>query len=442
MSTLQDRVQDYCGTISDTAQLTDVLTAGAKVIVNAIPEEKLDLYSAAITDSGSGATVSGHRLVRAHKSGYTARQVDAGLKAQVVLATSMHKATTTSPVWYIENGSGYVIPSGGTIIGVSYPTVLYSDSTISNFPTEWIQGVVLYAVVQVLLGKSNAIYDTLNALTMDTITAPTVPNAASFTFTDASYSNASFTSASYVDASYGVVTYTPATIDVTAATTLGVIPTPPTYTKPTTTFSVTNATTYIGTDEDLEKAQTELAKQSSLLEQFGKDQYNELNEFNAEIQNQQIAVNHLIEQARLDQQRLIDQSQKVVQLNEFNAQKVLETALTNASKAMEVDIVNKDKTAQIDLQNKIQAMQLDIQNKAKAAEIDVLNKTKSLEKQIQEYQSNLQRYSEQLNGYAQDINKASVKFNGVIQKSLGLLNSNNTLIEQCRNEFKTILSLI
>jgi chromosome segregation ATPase len=717
MSTLQDRIQDYCGTISDTAQLTDVLTAGAKVIVNAIPEEKLDLYSAAITDSGSGATVSGHRLVRAHKSGYTARRVDAGLKSQVALATSMHKATTTSPVWYVENGSGYVLPSGGTIIGVAYPTVLYSDSSISSFPTEWIHGVVLYGVIQVLLSKSNVAYDALNALTMDTVNAPSAPADASFTYTDATLGTYTSTSIGsfgtaptytkptcsltaspsdltisstaptaptvpvfvYTDATLGtytstvvgdlgtIPTYIKPTISMTTApsalslssitlpsapadltlsavaptsptiasvtysdgtggtftqTTIGAFPTAPVYTKPVSSFATTSATTYIATDEDLDKASVEINKQTTLLDQHGKDLYNELNKFNGELESYKLDVQKVLKQAELDQERLIrealDDTQLSLQneaqttlaivsnnrsliekylgdinlyqakvnaevsayqsnvqkystalqgsktdiekqvseyranleawqtkrqtelsqfqadisneLNKFNKdlsiyQSTVQKAITDAQLAQQRILQTASDTMNLSLQNESQTLvqqiqeyqaklskyaddinlysqninkevqqyqtnlqkwtvdrqtQLglysnDIQNElnefnkenveyqgviqkaitqaqldqerlmlaaSKTTDLSIQNKAKDLEKQISQYQALLSKYQGQIAEYGSSVQKAVSKYSTGIQKYMGLISANDSLINQCRTEFKTILSLI
>jgi hypothetical protein len=493
--TYQTRVQEYTGTVSLTDQLNNVLSAGAKFIVNAIPSDKLDKYASNYTDAGSGIDISVVRIVRAHKGGYRARKIDAGLRVQAlpsgglstvsivsggtgyalnnvltlsqgtsgtctvtgVLAgvvtsveitttgsgytqgvktttvapaggssctlyvipsnNSIYQATTLDPNWYVENTLGYIIPGGGTIIGVPYPDVAYNADPASypaNFPTELKQGIVLYAALQIFLGKANTIYDAITSLSMDSVSAPTPPSAASF----------SFSSTTYNVAAYSAGTFTPATIDVTTATTLGVIPTPPTYTAPTSTFSVGDGSTastaryFVITEEDGAKASAEIQAQSAILDKFGKDQYNALNTFNANLENQKLAVNHLITQAQLDQQRLIDQSQKVVELNKYNAKIAIDTALANAQQTTAVDI----------------------QNKAKALESDIVNKTKTLEASIQQYQSNLQLYLGQLDSYGHDINKAVQKYSLGIQKNVSQLTGIAGLIEQVRKEFQIILS--
>ena len=394
MSTLQDRISDYVGTVSDTTALTDQLTAGVKMFVNAIPPEKLDRYSADVTDSGSGADITGHRIFRAHKSGYPAREIPATLKTMATLTGSIYYATTYSPVYCIEKTKGYVLPGGGSLTGVAFPTVTYSSTSISGFPTEWEHGVVLYVAIQQLIGKANTSLDGLLALSLDSVSAPSAPSAPSFTYTDASYTSAS---------------YTNALIDTITSTTIGSFGTAPSYNQPSSTFSVTDATTYIGTEEDGAKAGAELQKQSALLDKFGKDLYNELNTVNVDIENYKATVQKVIDQAKLDQERLIQQSLQQIELNKFNAKNTSD---------------------------------LDVINKSKAVELDIQNKAKSLEKQITEYSASLQRYQEQLTSYQADINKAVSKYANDINKYATSLGTNGQNIKNLQEELNRIMSAI
>lgn len=362
MSTFQTRVEDYVGTVTDTTALTDYLTAGARIIINMIPEHRLERYASEISDSGSGATITSYRFVRAHKNGRRAIQINAGEKYRINDPNSLYTSDIRDPHWYIEAGKIYVVPNGGTILGVAYPSVAYNDSTISGFPLEMEQATVLYCAIQILLGRTNTILQTLDALTLDTVTAPTAP-------ADATYS--------YSDATIG--TYT--------STTIGDLGTPPTYTKPTTTFDMTNASSYIASEEDIEKATAEISKQATILEQFAKDLYNELNEFNKENEIYKSTVQKALEQARLDQERLLT--------------------------------IGRD-TTNLNLQNKIQTLQGDI----------------SL------YQSKINKYLAQIEEYGASVNKAVQKLATAIQKYTNETQANANLIGQLQAEFQRVVSVL
>jgi len=363
MGTFQARTEDYVGSIADTTALADWFTAGAKRLIDLIPPEKLERFSTTLTDTGSGIDISSHRFIRAHKAGRGAVLIDAGLKTQAADSTSIFYGTATSPVCYLEATKAYVLPGGGSIIAVVYPTVTYSASSISNFPTEWEQGVVLFAAIQAAIGLMNTSITTLSGLSLGAIsTTPSAP-------TDASYS--------YSDASLG--TY--------SATTIGSLGTPPTYTKPTTTFSITDATTYISSEEDLDKAHAELSKQSSLIELFGKDLYNELNEFNKENAEYASTVQKAIRQAELDQERLIVSASKTTDLNLQNAAQTLNAA-------------------------------------------------------IELYKSNMEKYLGQINQYGAEVNKVVNEYQVKVQQAQAVTDKYQTLVTQLQNEYKAFLETI
>lgn len=632
-STYQSLIENYTGTISDTTQLSDQLSAGAKFIINTIPENKLDKYASASTDSGSGVSVDSMRIVRAHKGGYRARQIDPGLKTQVlpsgglstvaivnggsgytlndvltlttggssgtckvtsVAATvvtgieiltagsgystgvsattvapsggtnctiyviptnsSIHQATTLDPVWYVENTKAYVIPSGGTVIGVTYPSVTYSGdwtSTPTGFPDDLKQGIVLYAVVQVLLGKTNTTLATLEAVVLDTVTAPTAPADASYTYTDASLGTFTATTIaalevapaytkptctlvdapldltisavaptppssptfSWTDAVLGTYTptvvgdlgtvpaYTKPTISVNfpsvptafsfsinvviptapnapaitwsdgtlgtyTATTIAALPTAPTYTKPSTTASFTNTGTYIATNQDLAKAQTEIQHQNAILELYGKDLYNELNEFNAQLEEYKAGVQKVIRQAELDQERILKLANDETNLNLQNAIHAASTSLQNYQLSLnrylaQIDsygkvvesevrayVTNLDRFRidretlltqyNLDIQNELNefnkelavyqstvqkaiedarlAQQRILQNAGDAKEVNIQNEIYTLNEQVQEYQASLGLFNEQLTLYAHNINKEVQQYQTNLQK--------------------------
>jgi hypothetical protein len=186
MATYKVRVEDRVGAINDDAALSDWLTSGAKFITNILPLERLEKFTVNLTsDPTTGVSVVAHRVLSANKAGYGARKVPQELTAQVVNTGSIHYAGTTDPVWYILNGSAFVKPAGGTVVAMAYPTVAYGDSTITAFPADLDEGVVLYASIQGRLRQiSDLAITTLGGLSISTITPPTAPAAISVTYTN------------------------------------------------------------------------------------------------------------------------------------------------------------------------------------------------------------------------------------------------------------------
>ncbi len=169
--TFQTRVQSYLGTgYAETATLSDNLTAGAKYIADLLPIDKLKKFVTDFADIGSGVSVAGMRLLGAHKSYIDAFEIPKGLKTQASDSASLYYATSTSPVYYIDGGKAYVLPSGGSVVGYTYPTVAYSDTVVASFPNELDHAVVLYAVIQGCIDLINDSRVSLDALSY---TSPT-----------------------------------------------------------------------------------------------------------------------------------------------------------------------------------------------------------------------------------------------------------------------------
>jgi hypothetical protein len=195
------------------------------------------------TDGTTGIAITSGRPLSAHKAGYEARLIPIGQKAKSLDADSLHYALATDPAWYMDATKGYVIPGGGTIKWFGYPTVAFGESTITNYPSEALGAVVLYAAIQ---GQSRKISD--------------------------------------------LVATTMAGITFTVANTLPIIAVPSfTYTKPTFSGVYTDIATAL-TNQDVELAQGHGNKISLYLQQYGVDIQNELNEFNADVQEYQATL--------------------------------------------------------------------------------------------------------------------------------------------------------
>ena len=262
--TFQDQVQTYTQTISSTANITQWLTDGARILVNVIPERRLERYESALTDSGTGVALTG-RFVRASKSGYDAPLVKSNI-AGLSDDTSIFYADIRSPKSYLSCGLGYVKPGGGSIYVVVYPTVLYSDESISLFPTELEPAVVLYAAIRALNYSIIDMLDGYDDISTYVVVPPTTPD------------------------------------DVITIASLG---TAPTYTAPTASIAFTNAETRL-TNDDTELTQAELSKIATQLDKYAKEQLDAKYKFDEKVVAYEAALKKNIEQAAIDQKAVLE----------------------------------------------------------------------------------------------------------------------------------------
>lgn len=425
MSTYKVRVEDKIGNVGDDTALSDFLTAGAKFIVNILPMERLEKFTTDLADAGLGVSVVAVRILRAHKSGYKARRVDSGLAAQVVDTNSIHFASSTDPAWYILNGLAYVKPSGGTVVAMAYPTVAFGDSTITAFPIDLDEGVVLYACIHGRLRQmSDLTITTLGGLSISTFVKPNAPASPSFTYQDAVYSNASYTSAEYTPA-----IYVNALIDTISATNISFADTLA-YTPPVFGGSYSNTDTAL-TNQDIELANAHLNKVQAQLEQMQKDLLVSLNDFNKDKGEFDANLQIAIQQAQLTQQRLIEQTRTQVELNRFNAQQALQEALQNASQESQIDIANRRAN-----------LELDITNKSKSMELSIINESKELERQIQEYSAKLQIYGQDINAYSTEINQEVSRVSQRLNQYNAMFQQHAVGLESLRQEFQNYIKAI
>lgn len=336
MATFKVRIEDLIGAVNDDVALADWCTEGARRVILLLPESKLENFiPTALTDNGTGVSIKDYRPLRAHKSGYGARRIDAGLKARAIDSSSIHFAQDNDPVWYVELSKAYVIPSGGSVIAIAFPIINPDSEADISFPKEHENLIVLYAAIR---GRLRQIYDFINTnlggLSFSIQTAPAPPSAPLFTYTDASGSLISSTTISFSD----VLTYNP-----------------PVFTGIYT--GVDNALT----NTDIELANGHLNKVSSQLDQFQKDLFNSLNDFNKEAKQAELNLQQAIAQAQLTQQRLIQQAEL---------------------------------TTNVDLQNKL----------------------REYESQVSEYQSKLGLYSVEMQRYVSTVNEEAQRFNSRIQQ--------------------------
>src|SRR5574343_250876 len=257
MATFKVRVEDRIGDVGDDAALSDWLTAGGRYITNLLPPQRIEKFTTTLTDSGSGVSITTSRVLSAHKAGYNAVLVPSGLAAQVADSASIHYAGTTDPVFYILNGLAFVKPGGGSVIAMAYPTVAYGDSTITAFPADLDEAVVLYASIQGRIRQlSDLAMTTIGGITFVTPVIPLPPASPSFTYTPGTYTNANYDPAIYIKA----------LIDTISATTVSFTDTL-SFVPPVFTGIYTNTDTAL-TNQDIELASGHLSKVATQLNEM------------------------------------------------------------------------------------------------------------------------------------------------------------------------------
>ena len=171
---LTDLTISSSGTNPTEAQLTQFLTDGAKEIINNLPGHLLPLCSSSNTfTSGSAETLVTGKILNVFRNdgdiNQPCRKIPAKQKGKVSDPEDMAYATITDPVFFIDNNTLDVLPSGGSCSysAVAYPSVAYSASAITAFPNEAEHLVVLYGAIKSLqnvLGSKSANSDILTAI--------------------------------------------------------------------------------------------------------------------------------------------------------------------------------------------------------------------------------------------------------------------------------------
>ena len=173
MANFDTQIQSLAGTATQT-EMDDWATDGVKEIITVLPPE-LKIECATITSLTSSTPMDldatgqvFHATRENADSGYHigCRKVNPILAGSADDATSIHYATATDPIYWIESDTGgdpklFVKPTPtanqpARVHHVAFPTVDVSAvSAIVNFPNEAEYLVVLYAAIKVLQNKMN-----------------------------------------------------------------------------------------------------------------------------------------------------------------------------------------------------------------------------------------------------------------------------------------------
>ena len=164
---------DNSGTSPTEAELTQFLTDGAKEVINNLPPNLLPLCASSNTfTSGSAETLVTGKILNVFRNdgdiNQQCRRILATEKGRASDPNDMIYATVTDPVFFIDNNSLDVLPSGGSCSysAVAYPTVAFGDSAISAFPNDAEHIVVLYGAIKSLqnvLGSLSLVDSNINS---------------------------------------------------------------------------------------------------------------------------------------------------------------------------------------------------------------------------------------------------------------------------------------
>ena len=156
-------------------ELTQFLTDGAKEVINQLPKNLLPLCAASVSvTAGTASTLNTGKILNVFRNDgdidHPCRRIPANLKGRVKDPDEMMYATISDPIYYVDNNTLTVLPSGstGSYSEVAYPTPAYGDSAIAVFPDEAEYLVVLYAAIKSLqnvLGNKSSNSDITTALT-------------------------------------------------------------------------------------------------------------------------------------------------------------------------------------------------------------------------------------------------------------------------------------
>jgi len=304
-----DRIEQYTGSFSGYLYDLDQLLKDSVVdVVSDVNPDAMTQLWVELTDSGSGVSTVGYHFIEARKGLVKAKAISPSVRSQ-------SGPSTDDPYYYRWQGSTYVLPSGGTVLALSYPTVTLSDTSVTSVADDLL-GLFCIKTAQRGLEMQARLHRSAILPTVTLPTAPTAPSAPTITATDAVIGTfaasatvaalpalSSFPTATFggtiadittnlptalnletlIDGSTGkTVPVVPAAPSLTAATvaptTVGALGTVPAYTKPATTLSFTNWDAYL-TAEDPEIMHQIGLKLGTTLEEIKSEIDNEFKEF-------------------------------------------------------------------------------------------------------------------------------------------------------------------
>jgi len=293
------QVEDIVGSVGDDDALSQWLTDSAVAIINVAPQSKQyqfansDYFTSTVIGSETEVIGSG-KVLSVYANGVVCRFINSALKYRAADSDDMEYATATDPVFYVSNGKINALPASIACRydEITYPSPLYGDSEITNFPGDAEQLVVLATAIKArirqLADKRSDITLPL-AISANTPVAPATP---SFTYSDASSSGVNSSTVSF---------------SATA----------PTFTQPVVAPDWADADDWV-TEEDSEMVASRMQIIGGQLNEYQTDIQNQLQKFNKENAEYQAELQVSITNARNAQQEYITEAQLSTDVDKQN----------------------------------------------------------------------------------------------------------------------------
>jgi hypothetical protein len=168
MADFKTRIDDLTGFGStDDVAIVDWLTAGAREIIDVLPVSKLDRMSEIQLFTGEQGVEDSKILHVLRKDENNSnvlmpcRKIHASQSGRASDSNYMEFATSSDPVYYLENKRIYTLPASASsndskLVKINEDfTILATDTVIDNFPKEATNAVVLYASRNALMRLMN-----------------------------------------------------------------------------------------------------------------------------------------------------------------------------------------------------------------------------------------------------------------------------------------------
>lgn len=372
MATFSAQVVDLVGTFSDETALDSFVTEGANEVISAMPRRAMERVAEETAVTDGTTTSEGHKILYVLRNDGTidqpCRQVPAYKRGRIQDSSDMEFATTSDPVYYIQDGKINIFPNGNGLM-VSIPTYSQSSpldasgiSTITNFPDEYEYLVVLYAAIKALQQNLSGLVEADFSISAS---APSAPSLA--TLSGGSVSAITVASVSKADISGDV----------------------PAYTKPSSSVdfgTLSSSDSSAGTEanlgfddfvnsEDVEMASVSLQKQQELLRAYQLDIQNELNEYNKENARYQANVQAELAKHNSDLQKALRQAQLDGSDAQQESAQALQAAIQNNDDLVQKFLAELNKyTAQVN--SEVQTYSQNVANNAQKFQHTVAQQSK------------------------------------------------------------------
>lgn len=158
MATLSAQIQALTGTNVDETQLNQFCEDGVRELTNMFSQELKNMcytkntYSSSVAAGSEAETIASKHIGSVYAGNVQCREIDPKDKFKASDGNSIHAASATDPVYYVEGSKLNVLPVSSSVVYYLIPDPSIDadsgDGHIANFPNEAEYLVVLYAAIK------------------------------------------------------------------------------------------------------------------------------------------------------------------------------------------------------------------------------------------------------------------------------------------------------